>query len=56
MKIRFIATDKTKEFKYGEVLDARIPKGATTGKWFAITNKYGENYAYPAEWFELVEE
>lgn len=56
MKVRFIAPEKTKEFKKGDILEARIPKSATTGKWYAITNKYGENYGYPADWFEIVEE
>ena len=56
IKVRFIAEDKTKEFKKGELLEARIPKSATAGKWYAITNRFGEHYAYPAEWFEIVEE
>lgn len=55
MKVKFIAHDKTREFKFGEILEAGEVKSATTSKWYAITNKFGEHYAYPAEWFEIVE-
>lgn len=58
MKIRFIAPDKTKEFKPGEILEARYPigNGKEIKTMYGITNRFGEHYAYPASWFELVED
>ena len=55
-KVKFVAEDKTKEFKKGDILNAFLPPDDSSGKWYGITNRWGENYGYPASWFEIVEE
>ena len=55
MKIRFIAPEKTREFKEGQILDARYPAD-NNHKIVVIKNRWGEHYGYPASWFEIIEE
>ena len=57
MKVKFIARDKTREFKEGEILEAeRVVSKLKSEPLIMIADKWGENYAYPASWFEMVEE
>ena len=57
MKVRFIAPEKTKEFKEGQILEAqRVVSKLKSVPLLAIRNQWGENYGYPASWFEVVEE
>ena len=56
MRIRFIATDKTKEFHKDEELEGFYSPSPTRKPLICITKKRGRTYAYPAEWFEVIDE
>lgn len=57
MTVRFIASDKTREFKLGQLLEAQEYTGQKfSNDLLIIKNKYGESYGYPKAWFEVVEE
>lgn len=55
MKVKFIATEKTKEFRKDELLEGFYSPSPTKKPLICITNKWGETYAYPADWFEVLE-
>ena len=55
MKVRFIAPEKTRDFKEGQVLEARYPAD-NNRNIIVIANQWGEHYGYPAKWFEIIEE
>ncbi len=57
MKVKFIAPEKTREFKYGQILEAKRYRGVQfSNPLLIIKDKWGENYGYPAAWFEVIEE
>jgi hypothetical protein len=56
MKIKFIASEKTKEFQKNEVLEGFYSPSPTPKPLICITNSFGDIYAYPAEWFDIVDE
>lgn len=55
LKVRFVSEDKY-GFKKGEIYDAIEGKGTFAGvKMLCITDISGEEYAYPASWFERID-
>ena len=57
MKVRFIAPEKIREFKAGQIMEAE----QYTGPKFSvplliIQNAQGESYGYPASWFEVIDQ
>lgn len=56
MKIKFIATEETKEFEKDEILEGFYSPSPTPKPMICITNIFGDTYAYPAEWFEVIDE
>ena len=55
MKIKFIAASKTQEFQEGEILEGFYSPSPTRKPLICITDKQGDTYAYPAEWFEILD-
>ena len=55
MKVKFIATEKTKEFRKDELLEGFYSPSPTKKPLICIANRWGETYAYPADWFEVLE-
>lgn len=55
-RVKFVRED-CYGFKNGEIYEAIKAKSKLGGaELFCIKDKSGEEYAYPAEWFEIVEE
>ena len=56
IKAKFIGEDKY-GFVKGKIYDGFIPKTQIKGiNLISIVDDYGEEYGYPASWFEIVEE
>ena len=54
LKVRFVSDDKY-GFKNGEIYDAIEGHGTFAGvKMLCIKDASGEEYAYPASWFEIL--
>ena len=52
LKVRFIGEDNPLALRYGKTYEARIlQKG-----WYGIVDETNEEYAYPPECFEIIEE
>lgn len=56
MKVKYLGTGNTSDFKKGQIVEAFYPQSPKTKKAFVIKDKSGDEYGYPAEWFEIVEE
>ena len=56
IKVRFVQNDQY-GFKKGEIYNAILPK-SKLGKAdvICVIDQFGEEYAYPAKWFEIVRE
>ena len=56
-KVKMIA-DNYNDLVKGEIYEAYIPKEPTLlgVPFYGVFNKFGEDYAYPASMFEVVEE
>ena len=57
MRVKFIKPEKTREFKDGQIIEAeRVKSSIKSAPLISIKNAWGERYAYPASWFEIVED
>lgn len=55
LKVRFVSEDKY-GFKKGEIYDAIEAREPFFGvEMLCITDSSGEEYAYPASWFERID-
>lgn len=52
IKVKFIGDDNPLALRKGKIYNARILKK----NWYGIIDESGEEYAYPPELFEIVEE
>ena len=52
IKVKFIGKDNPLALRHGKIYAARILKK----NWYGIVDETNEEYAYPPEQFELVEE
>ena len=57
IKAKYIGKDGKYGFVRGEIYDAYEIKGDVPNKEdiIAVVDRHGEEYAYPKEWFEIVE-
>lgn len=57
IKVKYIGENGKYGFVFGELYDAYEIKGAVPNKEkiLGVVDKYGEEYAYPKNWFEVVE-
>lgn len=55
-KARYILEKPNGDFKKDEIYTVRRPKCSNPEKWVAYTDQYGDHYAYPSSWFEIVED
>ena len=53
--VRFISNQERTGFKKGQLCKATFLKSDPGKKWYIIADHAGEEYAYPREWFEIVE-
>ena len=53
--VRFISTQEKTGFEKGQICKATFLKTDPREKWYIIEDRDGEEYAYPREWFEVVE-
>lgn len=51
IRVKYIGEDDLLSLRYGKVYDARILKK----NWYGILDETNEEYAYPPELFEVVE-
>ena len=51
IKVRYIGEDDPLSLRNGKVYDARVLKKG----WFGIVDETKEEYAYPPEFFEIVD-
>ena len=58
IKVKYIGEDGKYGFVFGDYYNAYEIKGAVPNKEkiLGVVDKYGEEYAYPKNWFEIVEE
>ena len=58
IRVKYISEKSRYGFVYGEIYDGYKIKGAVPQKEkiISVIDKFGEEYAYPKEWFEIVEE
>lgn len=59
IKVRFVSDTFCIYLKKGEVYEAFRPLDDPKGKWFGIYIEEDDDpgdYAFPSEWFEVVEE
>ena len=52
IKVKFIGKDNPLALRHGKIYNARILKK----NWYGIVDETKEEYAYPPEQFEVVEE
>ena len=52
IKVKFIGEDDKLSLRNNKIYDARILKK----NWYGIVDETGEEYAYPPEQFEIIEE
>ena len=52
LKVKYIGEDDPMSLRFGKIYDARILKKG----WYGIVDESGEEYAYPPEVFEVVEQ
>ncbi len=52
IKVKFIGEDNPLALRHGKIYSARILKK----NWYGIVDETNEEYAYPPERFEIVEE
>ena len=56
IKVRFVQEDKY-GFKKGETYNAIRPKSKLGNtEVVCVVDRFGEEYAYPANWFSIIEE
>jgi hypothetical protein len=58
IKVKYIGENGKYGFAFGEFYNAYEIKGNVPNKKdiIAVVDKHGEEYAYPKEWFEIVEQ
>lgn len=58
IKVKYSGENGKYGFVFGEFYNAYEIKGNVPNKEnvLAVVDKYGEEYAYPKEWFEIVEQ
>jgi hypothetical protein len=52
VKVKFTGEDDPLSLRNGKIYDARILKK----NWYGIVDETGEEYAFPPEQFEIIEE
>ncbi len=55
INVRFISKQEKTGFKKGQIYKATFLKSDPKKIWYIIKDSDGEEYAYPREWFEVVE-
>lgn len=54
IKVKFISDKSNTGFIKNQVYDATFLKNDPQEKWYVIKDSFGEEYAYPREWFEVI--